>query len=440
MHSWTEVIPSDMAKARWAPAAALACAMAAIAALSVACCGLGVEAVYLAAVPAFGAWKLIAPGGGLRRPQWRHIAYAALLAAATAAYLAAIGATMPLAKVRWSELPLALYFIASLHAILWFIDRLASASLGWALRIKPSAPASRWRNGLRQAGRSAALLLIGVPVIAAALCTHWVKFDDRTDPQQMCNLQYEPAGFLTADGLRLGGWYIPTLSSNAAVVLAPGRGMGKAACLPYAKILHDLGFSVLLIDLRGEGLSEGHASALGVLEPQDVLAGVNYLRQAHPQASEHVLAMGISHGAAAVLGAAAQSSIIEAVIADSAFPSPASQLADVSEPLGSVGRFLRQATLLAASAQVGCDLQQVQVARDIARIGPRPVLMIHGWQDETVPMQQADELYAHAQDPALLWRVQGAGHANSLAVCGEQYTWMLRNVLRNIRLGLPAFQ
>lgn len=414
--------------------------MGAIAALSLACCGASAEAVYLGAVPAFAAWKLTAAGGGLRRPRWRHVVYAAALAALAAGYLGAIGATMPMAKVRWVELPLALYFIASLHAILWFIDRLATAPLDWALRIGQANPPPRWRRGLRQAGRSAALLVIGGPVVAAALCTHWVKFDEGTDPQQMYALQYEPAGFVSGDGLRLGGWYIPASCSDAAVVLAPGRGMGKAACLPYAKILHDLGFGVLLMDLRGEGLSEGHANGLGALEPQDVLAGANYLRQAHPRASAHVLAMGISHGATAVLGAAAQSPILEAVIADSAFPSPASQLAEVASPFGWAGGLLRQATLLAASAQLGCDLQKAQAADDIARIGPRPVLLIHGWDDRTVPMQQAAELFAHAQDPALFWRVPGAGHGDSLAVCGERYTWMLRNMLRNVRLGLPAFQ
>ena len=46
----------------------------------------------------------------------------------------------------------------------------------------------------------------------------------------------------------------------------------------------------------------------------------------------------------------------------------------------------------------------------IARISPRPLLLVHGDHDETVSVDDARELYAKAGEPKQLVIVEGAGH------------------------------
>jgi fermentation-respiration switch protein FrsA (DUF1100 family) len=46
----------------------------------------------------------------------------------------------------------------------------------------------------------------------------------------------------------------------------------------------------------------------------------------------------------------------------------------------------------------------------IAQISPRPLLLVHGSQDETVDINHAHRLYARAGEPKQLAIVEGAGH------------------------------
>ncbi len=288
------------------------------------------------------------------------------------------------------------------------------------------------------------MVLLGGPVVAAALATHWVKFGDATDPGRLRGLAYEQAGFYTSDGVHLRAWYIPThdaLGGDTTVVLVPGRGMGKASAILQAERLTKIGSNVLLMDLRGEGGSEGHSRGFGVVEAKDVSAAVGYLRQAHPQQSRQVFALGISQGASAVLGAAATDRRIEAVVADSVLPSPREEIGRVASWMPwPLDRYFRETTLLLASVQLGHDLQVEGASGRIAWISPRPVLMIHGQEDQAVPIQAAQKLYASAGLPAMLCRVPGAGHAECFLRDPEGYSQVISKTLRSVRAGLPAFE
>ncbi|MHB8086446.1 MAG: alpha/beta hydrolase, partial [Dehalococcoidia bacterium] len=46
----------------------------------------------------------------------------------------------------------------------------------------------------------------------------------------------------------------------------------------------------------------------------------------------------------------------------------------------------------------------------VKKISPRPLLLVHGDKDETVPVEQADRLYAEAGEPRQKVILPGAGH------------------------------
>lgn len=417
---------------------------AAIYGLCVLLSGSAFEAVYIAAVPGFLAWVLLTrPNGHGRRPSKRHLVYCGLLGAAVTGYVVGYAKVTPGVTVRWGEVAAAMYFLGSLHVILWCLDAGVRAGFPRALalcRIK----GPRWRATAETGLRIAAMFLIGVPLVAAALTTHWVKFGDATDPGQLCGLPYERAGFYSSDGVHLRAWFMPTrdaIGGDSTVILVPARGMGKAGAIRQAKSLMETGSNVLLVDLRGEGDSEGHLRGFGVVESKDVSAAVSYLRQVRPRQSRQVFALGISEGASAVLGAAATDQRIEAVVADSVLPSPRDEIRQSTSWLPwPLGGYFREATLLFASVQLGHDLRAEGASGSIPWISPRPVLLIHGQADTAVPMQAVEKLCSSAGYPIMLWRVPGAGHAEPFLREPQGYSQVVSKTLRSVRAGLPAFQ
>ena len=62
----------------------------------------------------------------------------------------------------------------------------------------------------------------------------------------------------TSDGVKLAGWYVPS-RNGAAVIAFPGR----SGPLEHARMLARHGYGVLMLDMRGQGESEGDPNAFG---------------------------------------------------------------------------------------------------------------------------------------------------------------------------------
>jgi pimeloyl-ACP methyl ester carboxylesterase len=110
----------------------------------------------------------------------------------------------------------------------------------------------------------------------------------------------------TADGVRLAAWLIPAATSGTpgdtpAIVLLHGYPANKADLLPIAGALH-VRFTVLLVDFRSFGKSEGRATTLGFRERNDLRSAVDALAE---RGFTRIGVFGYSlGGAVAILGAA----------------------------------------------------------------------------------------------------------------------------------------
>ena len=63
--------------------------------------------------------------------------------------------------------------------------------------------------------------------------------------------------------------------------------------------------------------------------------------------------------------------------------------------------------------RAGYHFNQVEPLRDIAKIAPRPVLIIHGGKDSLVDPRDAPLLYGAAQEPKEIWLLPNADHCGS---------------------------
>lgn len=391
--------------------------------------GLSLAAVYFAVLPALAGYVLIVRPSLLRHVRYYHVLYVLLLTAMVVAYLTVLARAIPQLRVLWLEVPVAVWFLLTMHVVVWLMDRLCNVALCRASRWIGLGPSTtlplRWQVP-QAALRLFCLLAVTGPYILALFAVHWVKFADRSDPMRECSLAFEHVCFPAADGVSLDGWFLPAPAgpSETTVIVVPGRGTPKGCSLNYAQMLGLGRCNVLLFDLRGEGGSAGHSRSFGVREAQDVLGAVQYLQQERAEASRNLYAMGISQGASAVIRAAAADERVRAVVVDSTLTItqdilPARVLHGLPAPLRT---YLKTMTCAFASAELGCNLfRQADLAAVTSRLSPRPLLVIHGAEDAVADPREATKLYQAAGQPKCIDMVPGAGHGQALLLEGPAY-------------------
>ena len=201
----------------------------------------------------------------------------------------------------------------------------------------------------------------------------------------------------TADGLELGGWYLPG-TGDAAVLVLPGNGGDRSMRAPLAAGLHRMGLSVLLVDYRGYGGNPGKPTEEGLAI--DARAAHDWLT-AQPEV-DRVVYFGESLGAAVAVGLA-----IERPPAALILRSPFTSLPDVA---GEHYPWLPVGTLL---------MDRYPSLRRIPAL-QAPLLVIAGDEDDIVPWSLSRRLYEAAPEPKEFLTVPGAGHNDPALADGPQ--------------------
>jgi dipeptidyl aminopeptidase/acylaminoacyl peptidase len=224
------------------------------------------------------------------------------------------------------------------------------------------------------------------------------------------NRPYQDILLTTSDGVKIAGWYIAG-SRPQAIILVHGIDANRSAVLPEAAFLAEAGFHLVMIDLRAHGHSGGSQASYGYREALDVEAAVDYLA-ARPDI-EQIGALGASFGGAAVVRAAANDPRLEAIVVESSYSSLPDAVEDAFEQRSIFPKWPFAPLLVSlAERRVGLDISQINSARDLATIHPRPILIIHGSADQLFPPHHAQKMYDAAQEPKDLWLIEGLGHAN----------------------------
>lgn len=254
--------------------------------------------------------------------------------------------------------------------------------------------------------------LVYAGYIGANAYVHPVRYQRPADETPaLLTVPYQDIVLTTQDGLTLKAWYTP--SQNGAVILV-AHGFGGARSVNWHALFARYGYGVLSWDARAHGESGGSVSTFGYSEILDVKAAADFAL-AQPDV-KRVGAWGGSMGAVTVIRAAAHQPQISAVVADSAFPAVDEMVVRVS-PFAPLTPFIR----FFAEQASGVKAEQHRPVEVIGEISPRPVFIIQGEADRTIPPDSAERLYAAAGEPRQLWTEPGVGHVAMYRSFGAEY-------------------
>lgn len=241
----------------------------------------------------------------------------------------------------------------------------------------------------------------------------------QTTPTEF-NLPYEEVWISVADNgeqaNRIHGWWIPAESERVLLYLH-GNGANIGANVAQASRFHQLGFSVLLIDYRGYGMSEGGFPTETSVYT-DAQAAWDYLIQ-RGIAPEQIFVYGHSLGGAIAINLATQNPSAAGLIVQSSFTS--------MREMATYAKNLEIFPLDLLLTQRFDSLQKLQANGSPSEKSLQmPVLFIHGTADVQVPSVMSEALYAAAPEPKQIWLVPNAGHNDVADVAGAEYLQVVR--------------
>lgn len=245
-----------------------------------------------------------------------------------------------------------------------------------------------------------------------------------------------------SDGLKLKGQlFFPGRTHYPVLCLCHGMPRGGTAdpndrgYAGLAERFAEEGFLTVVFNFRGAGESEGNFDILGWTE--DLKAVLKYIYTMNKTDTKNISLMGFSAGAAVSIYVAAQDKRITSVIS-CACPDT-SRLAKNREFAQKVVDDYRKMGVI-KDANFPHSLQswmqgfdEVYSGKWIDRLAPRPVLLIHGDQDDVVSPTSAFNLYKQAGEPKDLLIIKGAGHRLRISEEAMSYAlgWLKSHRIRD---------
>ncbi len=243
---------------------------------------------------------------------------------------------------------------------------------------------------------SLAVYFIGALLISYALI-HPKRRKSSKTPSDF-GLKYKTVKFKSVDGINLAGWLIKAEKPKGTIIISHGYGYSKADVLKAAEILKRNNYSIFLFDYRAHGESQGKISGLGVLEVNDLLGAIEYLKKTR---EKNIGLFGFSMGASTSIVAASKTKIA-CVIADSGY-------SELSKVIISKLSVFGPMVIKLLKVQ-GVDVENNMPISSVDKINC-PLLIIHSKKDGLVHVRHAKELYSKAKKPKNLWLIDSSDHA-----------------------------
>ena len=214
------------------------------------------------------------------------------------------------------------------------------------------------------------------------------------------------------DKLQLHSYVVNQNSNKWAIVVHGYGGSGKLMS-DKSKYFYDMGYNVLIPDLRGHGKSEGDYIGMGWKDRLDIISWINFIIKENPNAE--IVLHGTSMGAATVLMTSGENlpSNVKAIVADCAYTSAWDEFSYQLETYLKVpSYYILNVTNMVTKLKAGYSLKEASALESVKK-ATVPILFIHGDKDKFVPYSMMDKLYDATSSPKEKLTIDGGEHANS---------------------------
>jgi dipeptidyl aminopeptidase/acylaminoacyl peptidase len=217
-------------------------------------------------------------------------------------------------------------------------------------------------------------------------------------------------------GKLLSGWLALNAPHAPVIILTHGTPGNRVSMIQRGAFLFKHGYNVLLFDFQSYGQSQGVMSTLGLVESEDILSAISYLKSLPDTSDSKIGVLGLSMGATSAVLAASRTNDITALVAESC-PVDATQVpGDVPDEQA------READKELVEEVYGVDITQARPIDVVNKLaGHTAIFFVNGDSDEETPLAGMYALYQAAQQPKQYWVVSGAAHAQSFAVDTTDY-------------------
>ncbi len=257
--------------------------------------------------------------------------------------------------------------------------------------------------------------LIGFSLFLASHSYKFIKEPNKYTPAEY-GFDFQEIKILTKNNKYLYGWWIPAENPNnenkPTIIIVHGWSRNVDRSMSYIKRLHPAGYNLLAFDSRCHGKSDDdkYSSMLKFME--DIRAAIAYSEKLINVDTNRIGVLGLSIGGAASLYAAALDERIKAVVVIGAFSHPKKVMGDEFKKRKIPYFPFVWIIFKYMEFRIGAKFDDIAPSNNIIKSNAN-IFLIHGNDDITVPIEQADELHkAGHPDKVQLWKVEGKGHSD----------------------------
>lgn len=247
------------------------------------------------------------------------------------------------------------------------------------------------------------------------------------DILQIDSFKVEQKTIASSDGTKINAWLSGTNKKNA-VILLPGIHANSSHMVERAKIYLANGFSVLLVDLRGEGKSEGDVISFGWNERHDLLACDRWLKN---NGFENIGVNGCSLGAATITYSFDSIVDYKFVVLESPYDNIDNAFANRTFNSG-FNRILFWPLYYFTEKKTGANADDLSPLNHVAKF-KGPLLYFAGDKEKAIPLEETQNIYSAAGSLKKTIKIfSGAGHIDFLKYDPVNYKIALCNFLHTL--------
>jgi alpha-beta hydrolase superfamily lysophospholipase len=192
-------------------------------------------------------------------------------------------------------------------------------------------------------------------------------------------MEFQEIMIKASDSISISAWFIPIKKSKYTMLMVHGFMMNKSNMLQRAKFYSDMGFSILLMDLRARGMSTGERTGgMGKGNIPDIVAVEMYYKNNYKKYGR-LIGYGFSHGGRTLIHSAPDLDSMEMLILE-------------STPYSLADGLQRQLNLPERP-----NFQEEDMDAVLATMPDLPILLMMGDNDTAIIKEEGESLMKHTK-------------------------------------------